>query len=674
MLVILRSCILVFLLTTVQLVFAQTIQLSERGEHEVKGHMQFLRDTTNNLTLDDVPHATFAPLPNALKSPGFGFDRTTYWFSFAIHNTSGESDWLMEIPYAPLDEVDFYLAPDAGSVWYEKKDGDIFPISQRDLPHRHPIFKFAIAKGQTKTIYLRVKTISSVQVPVIFWTPEEFHIASYRTQLINGLFFGAMFVMIFYQLFLFVAIRDRTTFYYVLTLIGMVNILGFFQGYNFLYLYPEIPRLNDDFAALAGPLFVFFSALLTRSFLNIKQFSKILDRALMINALLSIIVGIIMVVFNRQISYKYHHLFILFHCIIILASASYCLYKKYRPALFYLIAWVSVVLATVAFTMATLGYAPAYLGTNYQGLMIGCIMQVLLISLALGERYNILVKENEAAKELELRRGHEENIRLEREVQLRTEELFGQKDKLEELNKIKDKLFSIVSHDIKEPLTSLKLSLALVKMDRLTQSEFKEISGELEKHLDNTTDFIQNLLQWAKFQLRGEEIKRAPFDLIDLLNETVSLLSHQLRQKGLTVSKVLPDEEVFVNADVVMIQSVLRNLLTNAIKFTKPGDTITIAVQREDNRRVVVSVRDKGAGIPEKNRDKIFTLESIATMGTKSESGTGLGLVLCKEFVERNTGEIWFDTSENGTTFFFSMTELQDQNTYKMDRMDVNKA
>jgi signal transduction histidine kinase len=317
--------------------------------------------------------------------------------------------------------------------------------------------------------------------------------------------------------------------------------------------------------------------------------------------------------------------------------------------------------------MATLGLAPGYLGTNYQGLMIGCIMQMLLISLALGERWNVLVKENQEAKELELRRGQEENVRLEREVRIRTEELNLQNVQLEGLNQIKDKLFSVVSHDSKEPLTSLKLSLALVKMDKLTQQEFKEISGELEGHLDTTTDFIQNLLQWAKFQLRGEEIKPAAFELLPLLEETIALLTLNFKQKSITIKKEIDSINLTVFADIVMTQSILRNLLTNAVKFTPQDGTITVCASVNSKDKVIVSVTDTGMGIPESNRDKLFTLESIATKGTKSETGTGLGLVLCKEFVERNKGEIWFDTEDGkGTTFYISLPQPKEHKAKKL--------
>lgn len=651
-------------LALVHAVCGQVISLTDSGTEYVLGRMGHLVDESDTLGIDEVSQLDFTTLPNAGKAPGLGFDRRTHWFKIQLVNKSQQPDWHLEIPYAPLDRIDLYVLSDTDSVELHKKDGDIFPISERDLPFRHPIFKFSIQPGQSQVLFLRIKTISSVQVPIVFSTPETFQVASYNTRTINGLFYGAMGIMILYQLFLFLSIRDRSTAYYVLTLIGMTNVIAFFQGYTFTFLHPENPGLNDDFATLTGPFFVLSSALLTRSFLNIRNFSTVLDKLLIINTCINLVLGALMLFFTRQISYMYLHVFALTHCIIVLISAAYCLYNKFRPALYYLLAWVTLMLAAVAFTLSNIGLAPGYLGVNYQGLMIGCVLQVLLISLALGERWNVLVKENERAKELELKRGKEEKVRLEYEVKQRTLEIQQQKEKLEELNRIKDKLFSVVSHDIKAPLSSLKLSLALTKINKLSQDEFKAVSTEIESHLDQTTNFIQNLLQWAKFQLRGEVVRPARLDMRAMIEETAGLLDNDMRQKLISLQMEI-QSDCIAHADQVMIQSVLRNLINNAVKFTPVGGTITLRAKHED-QNVIVAVSDTGVGILPENRGSIFTLESLTTPGTRQEAGTGLGLVLCKEFTEKNNGTIWFESEVGkGTTFSFALPEYQEEKVLK---------
>lgn len=657
-----RLLVVAVMLVSGYVSFSQTtIRLSDTGYQPARGQMHHLRDESNSMTFDHVLQEPFSSMEDVSKPPSFGFDRDAHWFRMEVTNDSPDESWILEIPYAPLDEINFYIQADSG--WLHKVSGDIFPISERELAHRHPVFTFEIKQGQTKLIFLRIKTISSVQAPITFWATKTFHAANSNLQLINGLFYGAMFIMILYQLFLFFSTRDRITAYYVVSLISMANVVAFFQGYTFLYIYPSRPELNDSFAALTGPVFIVATSLLTRSFLSIKQFSKPLNYLMVTNAVVSVLVAILMVAFNRQISYKYHHFFVIIHCMIVLASAGFCLYKRYRPALYYLLAWASPLLAAVTFTMGNLGFVPGYLGTNYNGLIVGCVLQVLFIALAIGEKWNNLVKENEKAKELELKRGLEENERLEREVKLRTLEIQLQNEKLSELNRIKDKLFSVVSHDIKAPLTSLKLSLALAKIDKLNPEEFAAISTEIENHLDQTTNFIQNLLQWAKFQLQGETVKPTQLDLQNLIQETLDLLETEFRQKVITVHKEI-HHSVYAYADPTMTRSVIRNLLTNAIKFTPAGGNITIAGKAE-NDEVIISVKDTGAGIPPAHQKSMFTLESLTTPGTQQETGTGLGLVLCKEFVEKNNGRIWFITEEGaGTTFYISLPEFKEEFKY----------
>jgi len=637
---------------------AQTLFLTEAGRVHVNGQLGYWRDATQAMTVEDLRDMAFTA-PQSAYSPNIGFDRAAHWFKVEIDNVSESREWLLEVAYAPLDQIDFYLiGPD--STFIHKTSGDHFPITQRDLPHRHPIFEFNILPGQSETIYLRVQSISSVQVPITFWHRDAFLRTSSKIQLLNGLFYGAMLLMILYQLFLFLSIRDKITFYYVLTLLTMVNVVAFFQGYSFLYVYPKSPGFNDILAMITGPAFVVCSTFLTRAFLNVRQFSKQLDNLLLGVMLVDLGVALLMTIFFRRISFQYHNYLIFIHCLVALICAGYCFYKNFKPARYYLIAWFTPLVAAGIFTISSVGFMPGYLSTNYTGLMVGCILQMLFISFALGDRWRTLEKENQLSKELELSRGQEEKERLEKEVQLRTNEIQQQNLQLEEVNNVKDKLFSVVSHDIRGPLSSLHLALTLAKSGALSSAEFQELSAGLELRLVQTTEFIDNLLQWAKLQMKGETFEPDKLDLCELAHESVRLLDPECRQKRIMLTNNLQGA-LNAFADLNMIRSVLRNLLTNAIKFTQPEGTININAYRVDNK-IMISVADTGVGIPKINRERLFTLTTVTTQGTRHEKGTGLGLLLCKEFVEKNGGRIWFETEEGkGTTFYFSLPVYTDK-------------
>lgn len=647
-----RVFLFVVLLLTNLSGFAQSINLDGFGRIEVRGRLGYIRDADKKLTFDDVKGLTFAPT-NSESSPNIAFDRSAHWFKMTVTNKLQTTQWLLEVAYAPLDQIDFYVQ-EADGTFMHKVSGDHYPIADRDLAHRQPIFSFEILPGESKTIFLRVQSISSVQVPITFWNKEAFLKTSYKVQLFNGLFYGAMILMILYQLFLFFSIRDKITFYYVLTLLTMVNVVAFFQGYSFLYVYPNYPEFNDILAMVTGPLFVVCSTLLTRAFLNVRHFSKLLDNLLLGNMFADLGVVVIMTIFFRQISFQYHNYLIFLHCLIALTCAGYCFYRNYRPARYYLVAWFTLLVAAGIFTISSVGFMPGHLSTNYTGLMAGCVLQMLFISFALGDRWRTLEKENRRAKELELLREQEEKERLENEVELRTNEIKKQNIQLEEVNNVKDKLFSVVSHDIKGPLSSLHLALTLAKSGALSSEEFQELTASLELRLSQTSEFIDNLLQWAKLQMRGETFEPDKLDVSALARESVRLLEPECTQKKIALKNNL--QGTFnAYADLNMMRSVIRNLLTNAIKFTQPNGTITINAYFLE-RKIVISVSDNGVGIPTNNRERLFTIMSITTEGTHNEKGTGLGLLLCREFVEKNGGKIWFETEEGkGTTFFFSL-------------------
>ena len=277
------------------------------------------------------------------------------------------------------------------------------------------------------------------------------------------------------------------------------------------------------------------------------------------------------------------------------------------------------------------------------------IFYALLAALAIVSTFLVLIylKRNNNIKytqELE-----EKNIKIE----LQNEAFLEQTKHLENVNNVKDKLFSIVSHDLKDSLSSINGFIDLLKDGSLSREEFDNLIPELSENANNASLLLFNLLNWSKSQMQSLDPKPSLFDIQEVFESKVRLIEQRIENKGITlVDHSLRD---FAYADRSMFEIVVQNLLANALKFCKAGDTITIS-NHISNGSCIVSVADTGIGISKENLDKLFKSNSFTTMGTNNEKGTGLGLSICKELVELNNGKIWVESTQGiGSTFYVQL-------------------
>ena len=239
-------------------------------------------------------------------------------------------------------------------------------------------------------------------------------------------------------------------------------------------------------------------------------------------------------------------------------------------------------------------------------------------------------------------------------LQQKNNEIEKQAQQLRELNQLKDRLFSIIAHDLRGPLGSLITLINLTKEGYFTEEGFKDVVDELSKNVGYTSELLENLLNWAKSQMQGLNVKPSFCQLFSIVEDKFGLYREQVQAKGITLKNMLaPNDAAY--ADCSMIDLVLRNLIANAIKFCKQGDVITVFSIDFDGK-LQVSVRDTGLGMSSENLHKLFGNEIFTTEGTQKEKGSGLGLLLCKDFVELNNGTIWVESVEGeGSEFFFTL-------------------
>ncbi|NOU47671.1 MAG: PAS domain S-box protein [Bacteroidales bacterium] len=243
-------------------------------------------------------------------------------------------------------------------------------------------------------------------------------------------------------------------------------------------------------------------------------------------------------------------------------------------------------------------------------------------------------------------------------------QLAKQTDELRELNSTKDKFFSIIAHDLRSPFSAI-LGLSGLLSSNFSEFDSKTIEdsvNEIDKASKKAFSLLENLLEWARSQTGKMEFLPEKFDMVSLINEAVGVAQTFAKKKGVMLSAIMPDKlDVF--ADKNMIHTILRNLISNALKFTPQHGKVVVTMY-STKHHIVFSVADSGVGISKANIEKLFKIDkSFTNPGTNNEKGTGLGLVLCKEFVQMHKGEIWVESELGKGSTFLVKIPLDDLNS-----------
>ena len=245
---------------------------------------------------------------------------------------------------------------------------------------------------------------------------------------------------------------------------------------------------------------------------------------------------------------------------------------------------------------------------------------------------------------------------LEKIIDARTKELLYNNAELEKINQTKNKLFSIISHDLRSPFAGVLGILELLSDEEsgIEHARKKELLLMAKNSAENTFELLENLLTWAHSQMKNTVSKPVRQELSGILRKNIELKETSAQQKEIELQSSFPDE-LEARFDRDMVNAVVRNLLNNALKFTHPGGKIKISASRH-NEEVRISIADTGIGINQEDLESIFYDGNISRKGTLGEKGTGLGLIICREFVEKNAGRIWVTPNQpKGTVFHFTL-------------------
>lgn len=606
-----------------------------------------------------------------------------FWFRLNIVNNSGSASWL-QLGTINARYIDFYF-PDSSGTYSSPiltgvmrgEDSKVYPVNTFWLPVNTEHQPGPI------TYYLKVLEESPVEVPLRIGTLESLHrYKTYNDYLTAG-FIGAILIMLLFNLFLWLSTRDKLYLIYVLYLFTSLLIPPAQNGYMFLSRFSFAGWMFDHavlFMAISNSIVGIFAIRYLSLKTELPKFYYTL--CILIGALLTM--GILNLFFSYGHIINTFQVILLLMIILCLVSGYILLFRKRKQAFFYSLGWTFMIIFTIIFILTLNGFIPHSFITR-NATYFGISLEAWMFSLALGNRINVMKKLQEVTQKQLLEKAIEneklvrtQNQKLEEEVNRRTQELREQSEalkqlnarlelsnlqlqdqaeNLEALNRTRDKFFSIIAHDLKNPFNSILgfTQLLLRNLDTYTPERIRlqvESIGVSSKH---AYDLLENLLEWGRMQSGEIEFNPVPFNLRQLVVEVIVLLESQAQQKNIQLTHHF-NQDFEVLGDRNMLSTVLRNLLSNAIKFTNQGGVILIYSHIKDGF-CEVTVQDNGVGMSDENLERLFRPEGkFNTKGTANEKGTGLGLILCKEFVEKNKGQISARSKQHeGSSFTFTI-------------------
>ena len=671
---------------------------------EVGKYLMVLEDKDNSYSIDEAEKSDKF-IPSKTNVPNLGISSSSFWVKLQVTNHTDNEDFLFVLTQPTIDEVQWYV--DKGNGEFDViKFGENVPFSVRKYNDPNYIFDFKIKKNESKILFFKVRSNKNTQLPVLIGTSKTVFEYLKTIDVLSGVYWGVMIVIIIYNLFLFFSIRDRSYLLYVAYVILILLTQTSLQGYTFQFLWPNNTWLETHslflFPALVGMAGLEFM----KDFLKIKENSKFLYQ------ISFVFIVFYLIAITLGISGYY---IISFHMIDINAASVsiFMLYtaikvyiKGYRPARFFLLSWSIFLVGVCVYVLKDLEILPYNNFTRYT-MHVGSALETILLSFALGDRINILKKEKEESRQktLEVLKENEkiiteQNLTLETKVRERTNELEMLNASLKETQTQlinAEKMASVgqltagIAHEINNPINFVISNIKPLQRDvndiLHLLAKYSEIEDEKElqeklaiiNHSKETLD-INYLITEINLLLKGiddganrtaaivkglrtfsrvdeDDLKKA--DIHEGLDATLTLLNNSIDKSKITIIKDYDPNIQPIECYPGKINQVFMNILHNAIQAMnekKGGEEKNITIKTYKNDRdLFISIKDNGVGIPEKIKNKIF--DPFFTTKQVGE-GTGLGLSIAHSIIKSHNGEIQIKSEEGKGTEFIIVLPL----------------
>lgn len=610
----------------------------------------------------------------------FGFTQSAYWFYVQVSNENAENhEWILESLYPIMDEIDAYFVYETGRVEHSRA-GDSIAFASRGKPHYNINFVLDLPPGESVRIYLRGYTSGAVQMPLRIWTEDGFMAKATNEQILFGMYYGLIVAMLIYNLLLLVSLRDMNYLLYVLYISGYALFQLSLNGLAFQYLWPESFWWNNRAIAFFIGVGMFAIVAFSKHFLQLKENLPRADLLLRGLMLFFIVLAPSALVFPYQHVIPVATFGTLVTAIAVFVSGSLCWWQGFKPARYFILSWMVLLGGMVLYTLKTFDLVPTNFVTEH-AIQIGSALEVILLSFALSDRIKIFTEQNELAQlkaqsnlEAEVKRRTSQLEETINDAVVAKEQALESRAVAEKASQAKSEFLATMSHEIRTPMNGV---LGMVELLRGTKLSHEQL--EYVRTINNSGEallrVINDILDYSKIEAGQLDVESVDFNLVDLLDECVSIFSIKATQSGLELFSDI-DHNVPINlvGDPTRIKQVVVNFLSNAFKFTEQGEVLVEVSGKQilEEYLLKISVKDTGIGLTEQQQGRLFKEFSQADSSiTRRYGGTGLGLAICKKLAECMGGEIGVESEKGeGSTFWFTVSVHESTCNVSRDPID----
>ena len=628
--------------------FASAVDFDENTRSLALGRdTQVFEDPTGDATIQQVssPEGAARFRPVAGQSLNAGYSRSAFWLKVRLTyrpaNPLASADWLLEMAYPPMDHVDLYLGDGDARPRLAWQTGDMLPFASRQIKQNNYVFDLNLNAHETKTVYLRVASHGSVQAPLNLWASHAYIEEQPSRLYILGMIYGVLAVMLIYNLFIYLSVRDTAYLYYIL----YITFFGLYQvsvnGAAIEYFWPDNPWWANTSTTFLIAAAILFASQFTRKFLQTPSLGRWLDVPLLVMMVCAAVIMALALSMDYGVALRLVTGLVLLFTPVVLLIGLAAWFKGRRVARYFIFGWSAFLIGGVINATMLLGHLPNNFWTMYAS-QIGSVIEVALLSLALADRINAM---------------------REREAQIMAESKQGLETLNQQLavsNRLKDEFLATLTHELRTPMNGVIGSLELMQMD-VAESEIELYRQTAADSAQNMMSIVNGILTLTELQAGRITVRNEPFSLRHVLFQLRSGFEPLARSKalalGVELDETLPDS---LEGDGVKLRQCLECLLDNAIKFTKTGSIrIRVNGQRADAEhvRLVIDVIDTGIGFSRLDEETLYAnFFQVDGSTTREYGGLGIGLAICRQLIELQGGRLSHQSEPgNGSQFRLSL-------------------